>query len=179
MRQFIGIPLPSDVRQTIESSLKPFGEIEGLKLVKPENLHLTLVFLGDKGTEDKIRLVEEIKFDSFRLKSSSVEIFPGRKPRLVWIELDKPDELIRLRQNLANIFGIDEKFRAHITVARIKRLSAENKKTLIEFAGQMNPFVITFPVDHFNLYSSDLKSDGPVYNVVRSFHSATPPDNPF
>ncbi|MGF1586776.1 MAG: RNA 2',3'-cyclic phosphodiesterase [Bacteroidales bacterium] len=170
MRQFIAIPLPSDVRQAIKTSLKPFGEIEGLKLVKPENLHLTLVFLGNKGSEDKIRLLDEIKFEPFRLKSSSVEIFPGRKPRIIWIELDSPDELTSLRQNMANIFGINEKFRAHITIARIKQLSAENKKTLIEMTGQMNPFVITFPVDHFNLYNSDLKSDGPVYSVVRSFH---------
>ena len=174
MRQFIAIPLPTDVRLAIRTSIRPFAEIEGLKLVRPENLHLTLVFLGDKGSEDKNRLVKEVKFDPFPMKSASFEIFPERKPRLIWIELDNPAELARLRQKLANIFGIDEKFRSHITVARIKRLSAERKKRLIEIAGKVNPFVITFPVDHFNLYNSELKSDGPVYSVVRSFYSTTP-----
>lgn len=172
MRQFIAIPLPEKVKQSIDNIMEPFRGIKGLKPVKAENLHLTLLFLGDKGSERDLEEIREISFNPFSLSTISVELFPERKPRLIWIELEKSDELSELYKKLTAVFGDNEELRAHITIARIKWLSRENTKLLMELTGQLNPFIISFLVSHFNLYNSELKPDGPVYRVVESFSAA-------
>ena len=172
MRRFIAIPLPGEVRQNIADLLTSFRDIEGLKPVKKSNLHLTLAFLGDSGSESQLGELREISFKPFTLSTTEASMFPERRPRLIWIGLEKSVELSELHKEIAGIFGKDEELRAHITIARIKWLSAENKKLLMELTGQVNPYNIDFRVSHFNLYSSELKPDGPVYRVVESFSAA-------
>jgi RNA 2',3'-cyclic 3'-phosphodiesterase len=172
MRRFIAIPLPAGVRQNIEDILKSFRDIEGIKPVKKSNLHLTLAFLGDSGSESQFGKLREISFSPFTLTTTSIELFPAVKPRLVWIELDKPPGLSDLHRKITAIFGIEEELRAHITIIRIKRLTGENKKILKEITGKLNPFKITFNVNQFSLYNSELKPDGPDYRVVESFSAA-------
>jgi RNA 2',3'-cyclic 3'-phosphodiesterase len=172
MRQFIAIPLPEKVKHKIGQLLETIRGLEGLRLVKPENLHLTLVFLGDKEAEGLIEKVRKISFSPFNISTRSVELFPPDRPRLIWIELEQPGELSELRKNLAGIFNIDEKFRAHITVARIKWLTRENKRRLQEITSQHNPFTIDFNVGHFNLYNSEPQYGGHVYRVIESFKPA-------
>jgi RNA 2',3'-cyclic 3'-phosphodiesterase len=172
MRQFIAIPLPDVVRQNIDNILNPFRELQGLKPVKTENLHLTLVFIGDKGSGALLEKIREISFKPFDLSTSSLELFPERRPRLLWIELKEADGLSELHRKLAVIYDMDEELKPHITIARIKWLSRENKKLLMELTGQLNPYNIHFRVTHFNLYSSELKPGGPVYRVVESFSAA-------
>ncbi len=172
MRQFIAIPLPEEVKQDIENIIDPFRGIKGIKPVKTENLHLTLVFIGDKGSDTQIDSIREVSFRPFDLSTTSVEVFPVRRPRLIWIEINKTDELSDLHRKLAGIYDVGEELKAHITIARIKWLSPENKKLLKELTGQMNPYITSFRVSHFNLYNSELNPDGPVYRVVESFSAA-------
>jgi RNA 2',3'-cyclic 3'-phosphodiesterase len=169
MRQFFAIPLPSELRNRIGKISDPYRDIKGLKIVKPDNLHLTLVFIGDIDIKDRLERIRKLQFSPFDLYTKSVRLFPERKPRLIWMEVSQPDELSVLRKNLADIFGIDEKFRAHITIARIKWLSPENKKLLMEMTTRNNTCNFSFRVDHFNLYNSELNSDGPSYRVIESF----------
>jgi RNA 2',3'-cyclic 3'-phosphodiesterase len=176
MRQFFAIPLPGEMKNRIEEILYPFRDIKGLKLVSRDNLHLTLVFIGNKSMKGKLECIRKLQFNTFNLSAGSVKLFPERKPRLIWIEVSQPDELTQLRKNLADIFSIDEEFRAHITTARIKWLSPENKKLLTEMAGRQNPININFHVDHFNLYNSELNPGGPSYQVVETFPAL--PDKP-
>ncbi len=172
MRQFIAIPLPEEIKQDIKNIINPIRGIDGIRPVKTENLHLTLVFIGDKGSDAQIESIREVSFRPFDLSTKSVDLFPARRPRLIWIEIKRTDELSDLHSKLAGIFNIDEELKAHITIARIKWLSPENKKLLMELTGQVNPYSIDFRVSHFNLYSSELKPGGPVYRVVESFSAA-------
>jgi RNA 2',3'-cyclic 3'-phosphodiesterase len=172
MRQFFAIPLPEEIKKDIEGITGPFRGIPGVRPVSKENLHLTLLFIGDQGSEEKTRKIRQISFRPFDLLTTSVELFPRPRPRLIWIELTTPGELSKLHKNLAGIYGMEEEFKAHITIARIKWLSPENRKLLIELTGQLNPYNTGFGVDRFNLYNSDLKPDGPKYRVVESFPAA-------
>jgi RNA 2',3'-cyclic 3'-phosphodiesterase len=169
MRQFIAIPLPEATRQAVDNILEPFREIEGIRPVKPENMHITLLFLGDKGSEGKIDKVRKIQFREFDLSSTSVRLFPEKRPGLIWIELEKNVELNHIHRQLADIYGVEEEFRAHITIARIKWLSPDNRKKLRGMTRQLNQFSISFRVNQFNLYESELKPAGPVYRIIESF----------
>ena len=173
MRQFLAIPLPEEIKKDIARISDPFRGIPGIRPVKTENLHLTLVFIGDQGSEERTEKIRDVSFTPFELSTTSVVLFPERRPRLIWIELGKPDELSDLHRRLADIYELEEELKAHITIARIKWLSPENKKLLTELTGQLNPYIKNFRVSHFNLYSSELKPGGPVYRVVESF-SASP-----
>jgi hypothetical protein len=116
MRRFIAIPLPGEVRQNIADLLTSFRDIEGLKPVKKSNLHLTLAFLGDSGSESQIGELREISFRPFTLSTTEASMFPERRPRLagclagvsVLINIDKAPYLPDLpnRQIIRLIKGI-------------------------------------------------------------------------
>jgi RNA 2',3'-cyclic 3'-phosphodiesterase len=166
MRKFIAIPLPDEVKRKTGEILETLRGVKGLATVKPSNLHLTLLFLGDEGTENQFRRLGKISFRPFDLTIQSVELFPGIKPRLVWLGLEKKEELFELHKKVSGIFGINEQLRAHITLSRIKSLNPENKKIMLETVTRHNPLAIHFSVDHFNLYKSELKPEGPEYTVI-------------
>lgn len=172
MRQFIAIPLPEKVIAKIEDVKAPFRGIKGLKPVRSENLHLTLLFLGDTGTDDKIARLGNIIFKPFTLSTTSVKLFPERKPRLIWIELKDSYELVDLYNKIAPIFEVNEGYKAHITIARIKWLLPQDYRFIAGEIDLANPFETGFTVNNFNLYSSQLRPDGPVYRVVESFHAS-------
>ena len=47
MRLFIGIPLRETTQQQIFTKLQTFGNMDGFRFGKPENYHITLLFLGE------------------------------------------------------------------------------------------------------------------------------------
>ena len=48
MRVFIGIQFDEETRRDIETFLRPFKRVSSpMKWVKPENIHLTLKFIGE------------------------------------------------------------------------------------------------------------------------------------
>ncbi len=169
MRQFLAIPLPEELRGALKKIISPFRGIRGLKPVKPENLHLTLLFLGDTGTEEKFAELRKISFSPFTLTTTEIKLFPERKPRLIWVELEKSDELIELYSKITGVFEVKEKIKAHITLARIKWLLPQDYRVVSEEIGKANPFEADFEVSCFKLYNSELQPGGPVYQVAETF----------
>ncbi|MFP4367598.1 MAG: RNA 2',3'-cyclic phosphodiesterase [Bacteroidales bacterium] len=169
MRQFIAIPLPEEVKQTTENIADSFLKIKGLKPVKPENLHLTLLFLGDTGTEEKFSELHKITFTPFTLSTTCIKLFPERKPRLIWTEIEKSEELLDLYNKIALVFGVKEKLKAHITLARIRRLMPQDYRIVAEKIDMANPLEIDFEVNRFILYNSELRPEGPVHRIEEYF----------
>ena len=169
MRQFLAIPLPEELKNELGKVIAPFRGIKGLKPVRPENLHLTLLFLGDTGTEEKFSELRKITFSPFTLTITEIKLFPERKPRLVWLELEESEELNDLYDKVARVFEAEEKLKAHITLARIKWLLPQDYRVVSEVTGLANPFEADFEVSCFNLYNSELRPEGPVYRVAETF----------
>src|SRR5262249_52216174 len=92
IRTFIAVDLDKAVRnRTIalqEILMKTGTEV---KWVEPENLHVSLLFLGeveDREVVDVCRVVEEVaqKHPSFLMSVESVGCFPNpRRPRVLWV----------------------------------------------------------------------------------------------
>ena len=89
MRLFIAIPLPPDVAHRASALLPP--ALPGLRRVQPENLHVTLAFLGETpesrlpdvaaAAEHAARAVRR-----FRLVFDRTGRFPERgRPRVLWL----------------------------------------------------------------------------------------------
>ena len=63
MRTFIAIEVPKEIKNTVEIYVNPLKKEKAkISWVKPENIHITLKFLGEV-TEDKIPEIFEHNFD--------------------------------------------------------------------------------------------------------------------
>ncbi len=169
MRQFLAIPLPEELKNELGEVIAPFRGIKGLKPVRKENVHLTLLFLGDTGTEENFSELRKITFSPFTLSTTCIKLFPERKPRLIWLELEESEELNDLFNKITWVFEVEEKLKAHITLARIKWLLPLDYRLVSEEIGLANPFEADFKVSHFHLYNSELRPEGPVYRVAETF----------
>lgn len=136
MRTFIAIELPKEIKQAITALQDDLRLVQAdVSWTKPENIHLTLKFLG----EIEERLVSQVaqacietaeKFTSFTLSINSAGAFPNtRQPRVLWVGLSEGVEAAQrvqahLDERLAAI-GFEREARAfhpHLTIGRIKSL---------------------------------------------------------
>jgi len=181
MRTFIAIELPrhitaamGDVQETLKSSKL------NIRWVRPENIHLTLKFLGDTPPEavDTIsRTLSEsvLNFSPISLSAKGSGAFPGIKnPRVIWVGLSGQVPRLKtlqqaLEENLTAIGFEKEKrtFKGHLTLGRTKgavdpvKLNAALNE-ILDF--ETEPFL----ADRIFLFQSDLKPTGPVYTKITS-----------
>ncbi|MBQ3841987.1 MAG: RNA 2',3'-cyclic phosphodiesterase [Ruminiclostridium sp.] len=123
MRLFIAIKFNSAINSallSIQEQMKR-GNIGG-KYSKPENLHLTLAFVGEYGTPDYVlETLEQVRFRPFELALGGVGSFGSRT---WWAGITAPDELhstaAQIRHYLAeaDIPFDRRKFSPHITLIR-------------------------------------------------------------
>jgi 2'-5' RNA ligase len=176
IRSFIAIELNKDIQESlakIQSQLR--AARADVKWVKPENIHLTLKFLGNIDIDliTKINgIFEELgkKYQSFPADLNTLGAFPKIKnPRVIWFGMQKgKDEVIvivkELEEQLAKI-GIakeEKEFHPHVTLGRLR--SPYNRASLVE-ALEKNSKVPTlnFTVDKIVLFKSTLTPKGPIY----------------
>lgn len=167
-RLFVAIDLP----EQIKASLAGFArELPAARWVGPEELHLTLRFIGevDQETFSAIKVaLSGISFAAFPITLRGVGHFPpGRRPRVLWIGTDPCDRLIALQQELelaligAGIPPDERRFSPHITIARLKETppAAVNHFEMQHGGLSCPPFVVS----EFILYSSILTQKGAVH----------------
>ena len=179
IRTFIAIELPEKIIYTI-SKVQEEIKSYGLKIrwVRPENIHLTLKFLGDTkaaDTENVARAVSESVTDypPISLVVKGIGVFPGiKRPRVIWLGVSNQLDVLTTFQKT-----LDEKleaigfpkenrpFRGHLTLGRIK--SKIDPKTLNDALKEFAQFESEhFLADRIILYKSDLKPNGPVYTKL-------------
>lgn len=135
MRTFIAVEPPDTLRAEIgRLTARHFeSQLPGFRWVKPENIHLTLRFLGEidpSGLDDLTQAVSAAaaKFAPFDLTVESLGFFGSQKrPRVVWLSLSASPQLSALAAEVESAvaeagFGrADKPFKAHLTLARMKR----------------------------------------------------------
>lgn len=125
MRVFIAIRFTQAFKEPIfeaQDALRDNGVRGNFTL--PENLHLTLAFIGETDRVDDIKAaVEEVVFEPFEIKTGRLGCFNGRS-KVIWLGIDGEKKLkaitAELRKNL-DIRGIDYaegRFQPHITLVR-------------------------------------------------------------
>ncbi len=171
MRIFVEVPLPEELKEKI-GKLGKEVEQEGIRLVKPQNMHATLKFLGEipeKKLTDIEQKLRQIKFSSFRCSIKGVGVFPSESYiRVIWVGVESNGQLEKLAEEVMGAlqgYGKDDRFSAHITIARVKK-KVDTSKFLEE---HKNEDLGEFEVKGFNLMESVLSREGPSYSVVASF----------
>jgi 2'-5' RNA ligase len=176
LRTFIAVdigPLPELV--SFEESLRNSGA--DLKLVEPDNIHITLKFLGetDEGVvEDIIGIIEQCsaEIQPFKLEFKGSGAFPNLNYlKVLWIGIKNYSPLEQLATCLDNElttlgFKAEKRsFKPHITLARVKSPRAKKQlKRVIEH--NKDKFFEEFDVKHIRLKKSVLDSRGPTYYTL-------------
>jgi len=173
-RAFISIDIPEKIRKDILKIQKQLPEFYG-KLTEPENLHLTLKFLGEVDEEkiEKVKLnLIEIKYGRFETEVEYLGFFDnikrGKKYGPIWLHLTNCEGLQKkIDESLGDIFPSEKRFMSHLTIARVKSL--DDKKYFLEGLGKIKIPKIKFGVDNFMLKKSILKPEGPVYETIEEY----------
>ena len=183
VRAFIAIDMPQEIKERIGVSLRGLqqaSQFMGTRLmwVEPENLHLTLSFLGDiNETQVRMAIVTlrgcAKMWQQFDLKVGNPALFPeGHVPRVIAHRLGKDiDALAVVQRMLTNGLrrrGFDlelREFSPHLTLARIKnRVDLSGLKRVVdETRGEK---VGAFTVTELKLMKSTLTPEGAIYETI-------------
>ncbi len=181
-RLFIAIdPEPAllDTIFRLTSTLKREHPIKGVRYTAPQNLHLTLLFLGDteEGLISQIsNKLEKIcqNFTEFDLEFSNLGAFPSRhNPRIIWIGVDNPGPVTALAKAIIHDSGLvsepeKAQFTPHLTLGRVADSARGDSSELFStlFAKLGNVKAGSTRIREVLLYQSILKPGGPVYTIL-------------
>lgn len=178
MRAFISISVPENIKKEIIKLQKNLPWFDG-KLTEPENLHLTLKFLGEVDEKDIIeikRRLSKISLKGFVIEIKTLGIFDNQKiirgrrrgKIILWLYLNHCEKLQReIDKSLESVFPREKRFMSHLTIARIRNL--KNKKRFLGELKKIKLPPIKFKVQNFELEQSELFPEGPVYKTIKSF----------
>jgi 2'-5' RNA ligase len=180
VRLFVALDLPDAVRRALAeliANLKP--KSRGARWVQPENLHITLKFIGHVGNEKLSPIQSELSSihaaQPIELHFRGMGFFPNeRRPRAFWCGVAGSSNLAELAAGIDRALvplGIEAKtrpFTPHLTLARFK--SDEGVRDVVHAANDMKSTDFGAATEtNFHLYESLLKSTGAQYNRVASF----------
>ena len=197
IRTFIAIELSTEARTALtdlQNRLKTIVPPRSVRWTVPQNIHLTLHFLGDVDTNDveKISAVLDeatLAGPPFSLTLERLGCFPNiSRPRIVWVGISGETETLLVlhldlgkRLQAAIGFSPDSRpYSPHLTIGRTKKgLPARHLKQLSQALQQEQGNIghlAPLPVTEIRLIKSELKPTGPVYTPL-SRASLTPPSN--
>ena len=176
-RGFIAIEVKSFPKLIeFENELKKSGAI--IKLVEPENIHITLKFLGDTDSEFIDQIEEIIKkavqnVKEFKITLKEVGVFPNQNYiKVIWIGINDKEKLSEISKKIdegCSKIGFEKekrRFSTHLTIGRVK--SAKNKQNILKILEKYKDTVFgEVLVNKIILKKSELTSEGPIYTNIR------------
>lgn len=186
MRLFYALSVPSQFKEQLIKETRSFwrdGESKDISWVKPEQVHVTLRFIGECSSNNLAQLkkageVAASFFNSFTLSTVSFGVFPAiSRPKILWIGFIHSDTMqelaLRLEEELVTIgFPKENKpFTPHLTVGRIKQGYSSSRiiRNSVEHILSMKPLELIIPVEEFHLIESTLTPKGAVYSLIKRF----------
>jgi RNA 2',3'-cyclic 3'-phosphodiesterase len=180
VRLFVALEIPTAVRESLAALLQSLRTISSQpRWVRPENLHVTLKFIGQwpaekldtlRGTLAPVRLDKPVALD-FR----GLGFFPDEKrPRVFWAGIAASPNLVTLASEIERAtekLGAEREhreFSPHLTLARFEppglpeKLGAAIRKNSARDFGSLN-------TNQFHLIESKLKPSGAEYTTLQTF----------
>jgi 2'-5' RNA ligase len=175
IRTFIAVELPDSMKKQIESIQQEI-DLKGLKLVKPELVHLTLKFLGDipeSQVEPISTALSEIHCTPFNARVTSVGVFPNPNYiKVVWLGAHGTFDLLHSEvERVLKVFRFKKdkgKFTAHATLARVKYLDESSKSQIAHILAELQDVDLgEFRVNTITFKKSTLTPKGPIYETLK------------
>lgn len=183
IRSFLAFELPSEIKNMI---VRVSGELRksdlDVRWVKVDNIHLTVVFMGNKKTEDIEAIGDEaqkvcLKYGIFDISLKGMGFFPNsRNPRILWLglhgDLDRMSYFRDALQKHLKPFGIKEekrRFKPHLTLGRFrkaKKMGSRLDDLVLKYKDLTSP---SCPLKELILFKSDLKPGGAEYTKLEAW----------
>jgi RNA 2',3'-cyclic 3'-phosphodiesterase len=185
MRCFIAIDIDEKIRSALgdlQQRLRNGVDVKkgDVNWVNPDNIHLTLKFLGeikDAKVVEVCNIVSDVagRYESFELDIESVGHFGGKSARVLWVGAGEGEEnLLELQEDIEESLVLagwpkeTREFASHLTLCRIRHPAAGAK--LAQVSEDYKDFKLgTMPVDSVSVYQSELKPTGPVYTLLGNY----------
>src|SRR6266550_8528307 len=170
-RLFVSIELPESITKSL-AKLNP--HVRGVRWLEPRQMHLTLAFLGNVGTEIQEALSEKLRaisWKSFFLPLVGLGTFPTKGwPKIIWIGVGSGHpHLFQLHKRVQEALlaaGLEPElrpFHPHITLARCRDVSPQTIRPFLKSHADFDAGLIH--VESFCLNSSQLTPAGSVYTT--------------
>ncbi len=185
MRCFIAVDIDEKIRGALgdlQRQLQSKADIKksDVKWVKPDNIHLTLKFLGEIEDEKVVELCNTVKdvagrHKSFELGVESVGCFGGRSARVLWVGTGQVNSnLLRLQKDIEQQLALagwpkeSREFTGHLTLCRVRKPKAGLE--LAAVSADYRDFKLgVMPADSVSVYQSRLTPTGPVYTLLGNY----------
>jgi 2'-5' RNA ligase len=192
MRLFVALDIDENIRSRLSCFVDGvLGFSPEARWVRPESLHVTLKFIGEK-TEPEMERIQQslqtISADGFEMNFRGYGFFPGaRAARVFWVGIEAGDQLTALAatvdKTLAQLDIPKEEhvFSPHLTLARRGGGSGSPhkqkgdhpnrgfEKLQEKLAALLAPEFGTMAVREFFLYQSKLSPKGSTYAKLAEF----------
>lgn len=129
-RLFVGIPLSAPLRKRLAQMAQVWPS-EAVLVTAPENLHVTLFFLGFVREEDIAEVCRKVgevceATEAFELSFEGMTLVESEAaPKMIWLSGKASEPLRHLREAIEKAFSafiIEKKsYRPHVTLAKIKK----------------------------------------------------------
>jgi len=180
MRLFVAIDLDDDARRAIAAEQKRLARqlagASSLRMVRPEQMHLTLAFLGEVDDVRSAAIVDAMRADlqaaPFSIVYAGLGVFPPHgAPRVLWLGVTTGrDDAIAVQRQIAERLarvGNEPEQRAyhpHLTLARWRRSTPADRRRLL--AADRGAPIAQVDAAAVTLYQSRLSPSGPSYTVL-------------
>jgi RNA 2',3'-cyclic 3'-phosphodiesterase len=185
IRAFIAIDLSPEIQQRLDKVLEDFkNQLANIPVrwVAVTNIHLTLKFLGDVSISNLALLTNMLQAEvsahhQFEISVGSSGAFPNlRQPRVIWVGIEAPQELIAIQNGIEAATARlgytreDRPFSPHLTLGRVPRNATTQDVKDISKVLETNKvgFLGVTCVEQIHLYRSDLHPTGAVYTQLFS-----------
>lgn len=172
IRAFAALALPEAVR--FDLMLVQQG-LPVARVVPPESLHLTLVFLGEVPEPvlaDVDAAFTQVRAPGFALTPRGLGLLGGARARVVHAGLGDSPALLHLQakvETAARLAGVAipaRRFLPHVTLARLPERFPDRQRLEAFVAMRSGHAGPAFPVEDFRLYRSHLTAHGPAYEEL-------------
>ena len=168
MRLFVALELPPETRSRLT---RLAISLPGVRWLPPENLHLTLRFLGEMPThraEELDDALAALRGRRFTLQLAGVGVFEkAGRPQALWAGVERSPQLDHLQAKVETAvqrvkFEPERRrFSPHVTLARLDNAPPHKLAEWMQAHNLLRADPVA--VEHFTLFSSQLGRDGAVY----------------
>ena len=174
MRTFVAVEISNENVLNAIAKLQSDLQIKA-KPISKENMHFTLLFLGEISEEMAQKVMEslnDISFSPIEVNLAGVGAFPDpRSPRVVWIGVDDVaakslvELAVQVEEKLSPLgFRSDKPFKPHLTIFRIKNRINDISQELNRFKTiEIGRSVIS----ELKFKKSILTPTGPIYSDLQ------------
>ncbi len=185
VRLFVGLTIPDDVRGRLAALL---CGLPGARWAAPENMHVTVRFIGEVDEavgEHLAEALDVISAPAFEIAFAGLGVFERRRrPTALWAGVAAEPALDHLHGKIESALvragGLEpegRKFSPHVTLARFRARSKNSGKTKAPPMDRVAEWLEThgdfrtrpFAVDRFVLFRSRLGSGGAHYEKVAAY----------